>query len=241
MDYSKKNRMIAINCSIGHKEKLFQVDKLFLESGKVYSLIGKNGSGKSTLIKSIVGLIPVLNGEILLNNQRISGLRRIDRSRLISAVHSKSYHEEFISVQELVQLGRAPYTNIFNRLTKLDNQIVERSLEMFNLTAISTKFIGEISDGERQLADLARCIAQETRIIILDEPTSSLDYANKTKIFDLLKSISLDLNKLIILSSHDIDLSIEFSDQIIGIDTINQELKIYNPLFSKQEIVYHIF
>lgn len=241
MDYSKKNRMIVINGSIGHKEKLFQVDKLFLESGKVYSLIGKNGSGKSTLIKSIVGLIPVLNGEILINNQRISGLRRIDRSRLMSVVHSKIYHEDFISVQELVQLGRAPHTNIFNRLTRLDNQIVERSLEMFNLTAISTKFIGEISDGERQLADLARCIAQETRIIILDEPTSSLDFANKTKIFDLLKSISLDLNKLIILSSHDIDLSIDFSDQIIGIDTIKQELKIYNPLYSKEEIIRHIF
>lgn len=233
--------MIRISGSFGYKKKLFEVDKLYLESGKIYSLIGKNGSGKSTLIKSIVGLIPVLTGEILINNQRNSGLKRIERSRLISVVHSKSYHEDFISVRELVQMGRAPYTNIFNRLSKLDNQVVEQSLEMFNLTAISTKFISEISDGERQLADLARCIAQETEIIILDEPTSSLDYTNKTKIFDLLKSISKELNKLIILTSHDIDLSIEYSDQIIGIDGINQELKTYNPLFSKQELVRQIF
>lgn len=213
--------MIEINkLKIGINANLFSIDKVKLEKGKLYALIGKNGSGKSTFLKTLGELIPPFEGEI---QWRINSRKE----QRIAFVTSKFDGIEYLTTYDYIALGRAPYTNIFGKLKSEDHDFIKNICNKLNINSILNKFTTEISDGERQIASIAKAICQDTELIILDEPIAFLDYENKIKITQILADIAKQRNCCIIHSSHDIDISLLKVDELLIIDKINKELKQY--------------
>lgn len=205
------------NVHIGYKEALLEIDQLNFEPGKVYALIGANGRGKSTLLQTLIGKLPVLSGTIFIEDKNLSEIPIAVKSNLFGLVNSKFSGIPYLRATEFVALGRTPYTNAFGRLTKKDVQIVEESMETLGINHLMQRFTAELSDGERQLCAIARILAQETDYIFLDEPTAFLDYSNKKRVLEKLSEIAKSLNKSIIYSSHDLELALEFSDELVCI------------------------
>jgi len=180
-----------------------------LSKGKVYSLIGKNGSGKTTFLQSLAGNIPLLSGEIDIDGRNIKNLSLKEKSVRIAFIETRFPQINFMSAFEFVSLGRFPYTGALGRLNTQDTEKIEQSFSMLKIEKLKNKFISEISDGEKQLLQVAKAIVQETDIILLDEPMAFLDYSNKRILVQKLVEISSKLNKCIMLTSHDIEICLE--------------------------------
>jgi iron complex transport system ATP-binding protein len=207
---------------IGHKSVLFTIENIELKKGKMYGLIGANGSGKTTFLQSITGINSLLKGDIHISNQPISKLNRIEKAKTIAFVSSKFDGIDYLKVKDYIALGRTPYTNALGRLGDTDLNVINETIVLLQLEYLQDKFTTELSDGERQLAAIARAIVQQTEVIILDEPTAFLDYANRKKVMDLMKQISDDLNKCVIVSSHDLELCLESEVDLL---VVNRKLK----------------
>lgn len=190
--------------------------------GKLTCLIGRNGIGKSTLLRTIAGLQPMLGGSVSINGVDISTLSRQSMARLVSIVLTDRLDLRNMSVEELVAMGRSPYTGFFGSLRDADRVIVGEAIEMVGIGSLATKNIDELSDGERQKVMIARALAQQTPVILLDEPTAFLDYDSKRAVFGLLCRLAKDENKTVLMSSHDLELVREF-----GVETL--ELKKKSP------------
>lgn len=226
---------------IGYKEVLFKVNDLHLKTGQLVSLVGPNGSGKTTLLNTILGITKPLGGGILVEGESIKEISKVKKVKTLSHVSSKFDGVNHLSVYELIAMGRAPYTNILNKLTSEDHRIVSKIIERLNLKELQNQSTTNISDGERQIAMIGKALAQETKMIILDEPTAFLDYSNRLKVMKLLKNIVIEENKLIIISTHNIEICLEFSDIILAVDSKNKELKIYNGSISKEGLIWDVF
>lgn len=224
--------MIEIkNIEIGINSILFSIDKVILENGKLYSLIGKNGSGKSTFLKTLGEIISPFKGEI----QWRMNSRKEQR---IAFVTSKFDGIEYLTTYDYIALGRAPYTNIFGKLKSEDHDFIKNICAKLNLNSQLDKYTTEISDGERQIASIAKAICQNTELIILDEPTAFLDFENKIKITQILSDIAKQRDCCIIHSSHDIDISLMKADGILIIDSDKKELNQYaNDKLNKTNIL----
>jgi iron complex transport system ATP-binding protein len=207
---------------IGYKTTLFSIENIQLRKGEVYALIGSNGAGKTTLLQSIIGVNSPLKGRVEINERPIALYDRVEKAKTISFVGSKFDGIDFLKVRDYVNLGRSPYTNAFGRLIEKDHSIVSEAIKLLQIESLSGKFTTELSDGERQLTAIARAIAQQTDIIILDEPTAFLDYANRKKVMEIMKKIATELNKCIIVSSHDLELCLESEVELL---VVNKELK----------------
>lgn len=194
---------------IGYKQKLLKIDSLDLQEGKVYVLVGRNGVGKSTLLQSMVKLLPLISGDIRYEGISLKNLSRNQMARLISFVESKFDGVEYLSVQDYLMLGRAPYTSLTGKLSEMDKSFVNEISEELQITHLLEKSTTEISDGERQICSVARALIQETPIILMDEPTAFLDFINRQKLLELLIKIAAEKLKCIVLSTHDIDLCLE--------------------------------
>jgi iron complex transport system ATP-binding protein len=195
-----------------------------LNNGNLYILLGKNGSGKSTLLRSICGQIQILNGSCQLNNNDIRNIQPQDLPKMISIVGSKLEATEFMTTYEYVALARTPYTNLLGRLTEQDLGKIDRAFDLMHANEFKERFINQLSDGERQLVAIAKAIAQETDIILLDEPTAFLDYSNKRLIMERLEMIAKEENKCIIISSHDLDICLNRNNEFLVVDQRNKEL-----------------
>ena len=230
------------NIDIGFHEKLFEIENLSLEKGSVYVLIGANGKGKTTLLKTLIGEVKPLKGDVIINKKRLKEMSRLDKSKYLSFVGSKQQDVDFLKVNEYVSLCRVPYTNLLGSKTLNDTEKVKVALDTLGITHLQDKFTNELSDGEKQLAAIAKAIAQETDIIILDEPTAFLDYANRVLVLNLLKEIAVSLNKVVLFSSHDIDTVLEQEVKLLIIDKANNELKSFIPnLLSKEDVIRMAF
>lgn len=211
--------MIAFkNCIIGHKQDLFSIDSLELKQGHLYALVGPNGSGKSTLLQTIAGLVPPVNGEFTIQGVSKKHLSQKELALKVAWVDSHFTGIEYMRVREYVSLGRLPYTNHFGSLKASDYDKIDQVIETMNLQTKATKFTKELSDGERQMVAIARALAQDTPILLLDEPTAFLDFGNKSKLVSHLKQIAENENKCIILSTHDIDTCIDFQLYFLILD-----------------------
>ncbi len=197
------------NISIGYKKTLFNIDKLILKKGNMYVLAGKNGVGKSTFLKSICGLTKPINGELLIDNKSIHKYSNKELSHYCSFVETGFKGIPYLTAFDYVSLGRTPYLNRWGEIQKNEIDIINKSLETIGLGKFSKIHTNKLSDGERQLLSIARALCQDTPVILLDEPTAFLDYLNKKKILQLLKKITIESQKLIILSSHDLDICID--------------------------------
>lgn len=205
---------------IGYKSKKGVVTiaenlNLNLASGKLISLIGANGIGKSTLLRTITGIQQPLKGHVFLNEKNISIYKPLELAQNLSLVLTEKLPPSNLSVFELVALGRQPYTNWIGTLSQNDIEKVQEALELTQIEHLAQKKHFEISDGQLQKVLIARALAQDTPLIILDEPTTHLDLLHKVSLFKLLKKLTEETQKCILFSTHDIDLAIQLSDEMI--------------------------
>jgi iron complex transport system ATP-binding protein len=182
------------------------------DSGRLICLIGRNGCGKSTLLRTLAGLQPPLCGQVMLDNKNITKLSDNERSTLLSLVLTDKIEVENLTIFELAALGRFPYTSWNGALREEDKKIVQNALNQVNLLSLKDKMLSEVSDGEKQRAVIAKALAQDTPLVLLDEPTSHLDLANRIEIMMLLRSLSVMTKKTFILSTHELDLAIKMAD-----------------------------
>jgi iron complex transport system ATP-binding protein len=172
-----------------------------LASGRLISLVGANGIGKSTLLRTLTGIQRPLEGTVLLSNKIVSLYEKLPPSNL--------------TVFELIALGRQPYTNWLGRLSKEDHLKINEAIALTQIGHLVDQKHYEISDGQLQIVLIARALAQDTPLIILDEPTTHLDLFHKVSVFKLLKKLSQETGKCILFSTHDIELAIQLSDEMI--------------------------
>jgi len=206
--------------SIGYltkKEKIVIAShlNLNLKTGKLISLVGANGIGKSTLLRTLCGIQKPLSGKTILNQKDILAYDSIGLSQNLSLVLTEKLPANNLSVFELIALGRQPYTNWIGKLSTDDFNKINEAIQLTQIDHLKDKKIYEISDGQFQKVLIARALAQDTPLIILDEPTTHLDLLHKVAVFKLLKKLSQETNKCILFSTHDVDLAIQLSDEMI--------------------------
>lgn len=206
------------NLKIGHHQSLASVAIQQLNTGQIYALIGSNGSGKSTFLKTICGQQRPFSGSVSIDGKNTMELSRSELAKLVAFVPSRFPEAEFVRVVDFISLGRTPYLNSLGNLSEADKKCVDQTIRQLNIVHLSDKFISQLSDGERQLCSVARALAQQTPIILLDEPTGYLDYRNKRRLLELLSLISTEMNRLIVFSSHDIETLLQFGIQLLGIE-----------------------
>lgn len=182
--------------------------------GELIAVIGKNGAGKSTLLRTIIGLQPALDGKIYHEGKDILEYSRLELARKVGFISTETVRATNMNVYDLVALGRYPYTNWTGRID-MDNHIrILEAIQDAGMTAFSSRFISELSDGERQRAMIARILAQDTGLMVMDEPTAFLDIGSKFEIFHLLHNLAKSTGKTIIFSTHDLQMAISQADKI---------------------------
>lgn len=229
------------NLQIGYKQLLFQIEELNLKSGQLVSVIGKNGTGKTTLLNTILGINNPLNGSISVEGRNIQHLTRNEKVSLFSYVSSKFEGVEYLSVYDLIAMGRAPYTNVLNQLREVDRKVIDNVIDKLNLSKLKDYSTSQISDGERQISVIGKALAQETRIVVLDEPTAFLDYTNRRKVIKLLREVAKEEDKLILITTHNLDLCIEFSDLILAVNPTEKKVKLYEGKTNKDLLIEEVF
>ena len=216
-----KNSILSTsNLSIGYttkKETIVIAENLNLnlQEGKLIALIGANGIGKSTLLRTLTGIQKPISGSVILNTKNLNDLDSWTIAQQLSVVLTEKLPPSNLTVFELIALGRQPYTNWIGKLTEIDILKINEAIELTQIAHLSDKKHYEISDGQLQNVLVARALAQDTALIILDEPTTHLDLVHKVSLFKLLKKLTKETNKCILFSTHDIDLAIQLSDEMI--------------------------
>ncbi len=183
--------------------------------GQILGLIGPNGAGKSTLLKTVIGQLPPSSGEILLDGRSINDMGERELARCCAAVLTARPEPERMRCDEVVALGRYPYTGCLGTLSSNDRRIVQQSMEQIGITALSGLDYRELSDGQRQRVMLARAICQEPQLLVLDEPTSFLDIRHKLEFLDLLRSLVRERRLTVLMSMHELDLAQKVSDTLL--------------------------
>lgn len=182
--------------------------------GELICLLGANGTGKSTLLRSICGFQPFISGQIKLMEKPVNQLEEKDIARLLSVVLTERISVANASVLELVSYGRSPYTRLLGRLNERDKKIIEYSINQCGIRHKKNDLVSSLSDGERQKAFIAKALAQDTPIILLDEPTAFLDLAARIEIIRLLRKVASESGKSVVLSTHDLDLALQMADKL---------------------------
>ncbi len=182
--------------------------------GELIAVIGKNGIGKSTLLKTIAGLQPSLGGTISFAGKNISQYSRMELAMEVGYISTEAVKVSNMRVYDLVALGRFPHTNWIGLIDSMNHDIIMNSIEMTGMLALRNRFVAELSDGERQRAMIARIFAQDTDIMVMDEPTAFLDIGGKFEILHLMHNLSQKNNKAIIYSTHDLQMALSQSDKI---------------------------
>ena len=185
---------------------------LNLHKGSFVALLGPNGSGKSTLIKTLSGLLQTLEGEVLIDGINLKKINKSQRARKISVVLTDPIYTQGLSVFDVVSLGRFPYTNWLGKLTDKDEAIIQESLELVDMHLFKHRKLLTLSDGEKQRVMIAKALAQQSEIVILDEPTAHLDLINRVEIMKLLQKLAHEQERAILISTHELDLAMQSAD-----------------------------
>jgi len=188
--------------------------RLALWPGELVCLLGPNGAGKSTLLRTLAGLQPPLSGRLDLGPTALASLSTAERARQLSIVLTDRVEAGNLTVLELVRLGRHPHTGWLGGLSAHDEAQVQAALAATGTTAFAARPVGELSDGERQKVLLARALAQDTPIVLLDEPTAHLDLPNRVTLMRLLHRLARQTGKAILLSTHELDLALQAADRV---------------------------
>ncbi len=183
-------------------------------NGELTCLLGANGAGKSTLLRTLSASQPPLAGEVWIAGKRLSDYADKELARLIGIVLTERCEVTNLSVEELVGLGRSPYTGFWGTLGKEDKRIVSEAIQQVGIAGLSDRMIHTLSDGERQKVMIAKVLAQQTPVILLDEPTAFLDFPSKVEMMRLLRTLAHGLDKTVFLSTHDLELALQIADKL---------------------------
>lgn len=216
----KKSTIVAKNLTLGYSHRMPRKAVLENLSFQLYEneltcLLGANGVGKSTLIKAILGQLKPWKGELTLNEKKIQNFSNAERSRALAVVLSEPVHPGNMTVGQLVALGRIPHTGWTGRLATQDRDLVENALYLTKTEELKDERLSEISDGQRQKAMIARALAQDGKVMVLDEPTAHLDLVNRYQIMHLLREIATKQYKSILVVTHDLEIAIETADRLL--------------------------
>lgn len=198
----------------GKVRKVGENLNLELHSGRMVCLLGPNGAGKSTLMRTIAGLQAGLSGRILIEGTLLEHFNAQELALKLSLVLTEKIEASNLTVKEVVTLGRTPYTGWLGKLNGEDHERIHWAMEATHVSTFSQKRIHQLSDGERQKVMLARALAQDTRIILLDEPTAHLDLPSRVEMMHLLHQLARQTNKAILLSTHELDLALQAADEL---------------------------
>jgi iron complex transport system ATP-binding protein len=231
----KSNPVLLTNdLAIGYREKhkaanvLVDDINLAIYPGDFVCLIGPNGCGKSTLLRTLAGIQKPLSGNIKIDGKELAECGRDELSKKTSIVLTENFGVVNTSVQSIVSLGRSPYNNWLGTMSIEDLAVINNVLEATGLTQFKEKNLQELSDGILQKVMIARALAQDTPLILLDEPTAFLDAPSKLEIIHMLRALARQFNKSIILSSHDLDLVLQSADKVVLV-TKNRKIEIDTP------------
>lgn len=191
---------------------------LSIRPGEIVMLMGPNGSGKSTLMHTMAGLLPPLAGEVQLGEKSLSSLTMKEVARQLSLVLTERIPAGNMDVWEVVTIGRYPYTGFRGVLSAEDKRICEEALATCRLTELRERIFDTLSDGEKQRVMIARALAQETPLILLDEPTAHLDLPSRLEVTTMLRTLAHKLGKSILISTHELDLALGWADTIWLLD-----------------------
>ena len=183
-------------------------------SGELTCLLGANGVGKSTLLRTLSAFQPRLSGEIALLGHDIQDYSDKELSTIVGVVLTDKCDIRNMTVRELIEMGRSPYTGFWGRLGKEDKRVVEEAIALVRIENLASRMVHTLSDGERQKVMIAKALAQETPVIFLDEPTAFLDFPSKVEIMQLLHHLTRTTDKTIFLSTHDLELALQIADKI---------------------------
>ena len=248
----KKTVLQAADLTVGYHQKkglqIIEADiQLKLQEGELIGLIGANGIGKSTLLKTFSGIIPALHGTIHIDSEQLDTFTPQILSKKISLVLTEAPASKYLTVQELVSLGRHPYTNWVGSLSDDDVAKVKSAIEITHIQDLAHKKCYTLSDGQLQKVMIARAIAQDTPLLILDEPTTHLDVHYKAYILKLLKRLTFEYKKTVLFSTHEIDYAIQVCDKIIVMKSDSLEFgrpkeliacRAFQELFPKDLVIF---
>lgn len=236
--------MISCNhLTIGYGTRVIQHDLSFtIADGELVALLGANGCGKSTLLRTLAGLQPALAGTyslLPLSESALSaegGLLSLSesglsarRSKYIALVLTERLSVDSATVRDVVAMGRYPYTSFLGTLTAADNRIVNEAMQQVDVFDLADTFYNDHSDGEKQRILIAKALAQQTPVILLDEPTAHLDLPSRIKTLNLLRSIAHEQNKTILISTHELDLALRTADRVLLMYTKNEGIALDAP------------
>ncbi|TCK88004.1 iron complex transport system ATP-binding protein [Natranaerovirga hydrolytica] len=204
----------SLDYAYDHKKVLHNINLTF-EKGKFYGILGPNGSGKTTLIKLLTGLLDHQQGEIILNKKKMNTIPRKALAKQIAYVPQMFNVKNAFLVKDIILMGRHPYIKRMHSPSLEDYKKVEEAIAETNIEPLKDRFINELSGGETQRVIIARALAQDTEIIILDEPISQLDIHFQYEIIKFLKKLCYEKNKTIIASLHDIGVALNYCEEVV--------------------------
>jgi iron complex transport system ATP-binding protein len=196
------------------KRRVLQHVSLNVESGEVLALIGPNGSGKSTLIRAVSGVLPIEGGSIRVDGKAVSALSTMERARYLAVVPQARNMPPAFSVYESILLGRTPYLGWLGRAGESDHERVRYALERTQMQSLSDRMVGELSGGEQQRVLLARALAQDAPVLLLDEPTTHLDLQHRESLVNLVRELAKGKNLAVLMVLHDLNLASLYADRI---------------------------
>ncbi len=185
-----------------------------LREGTMACLVGANGVGKSTLMRTLSGFQPALRGEVRIDGRALAAYTPRELSERVGVVLTERESAPDLTVEEVVGIGRMPYTNFWGTLKAADRCAVDEAIALVGIESLRKKKIGRVSDGERQKAMIAKALAQQTGIILLDEPTAFLDYGSKVSVMRLLRQLAHEQGKAVLLSTHDLEIAFQTADEV---------------------------
>ena len=197
----------------GQQQVLAQVN-LQVEAGEILTLIGPNGAGKTTLLKTMIGQLPALEGVVYVNQRAYEDFSAKEKAKETAVVLTTPIRTEYMTVEEVVAMGRYPYTGRFGVLGSRDKKIIEEVMEQTHILQWKWHNYQNLSDGQKQRVLLARALCQEPKLLILDEPTSYLDLGYKVAFLSLLQKLARQKEMAVIVSMHELDLALRIADQI---------------------------
>ena len=203
------------NLAVGINSKILLSNLSFSLDRGILGILGVNGVGKTTLLKTLAGLNETCRGEIKISGQLIQEYKRADLAKLISLVPQEHTSYFDFTVKDMVLFGRTPYIKQLGFPSKKDNIIAEKVIQDMGIKHIANRYYNQLSGGEKRLVLIALTLAQETKIILFDEPTTSLDLKNALLVISTIKQLAIELNKMIIVTMHDVNHCVSFVDQIL--------------------------
>jgi iron complex transport system ATP-binding protein len=203
------------NLSVNYgKRRVLQHVALGVESGEVLALVGPNGAGKSTLIRAVSGVVPIESGDVHIDGRALSKLSTMERARYLAVVPQARSLPPAFTVYESVLLGRTPHLGWLGRTGPRDHERVQYALEHTQMLPLAERYVGELSGGEQQRVLLARALAQDTPVLLLDEPTTHLDLQHRESLIQLIRSLAVDKHLAVLMVLHDLNLAGLYADRV---------------------------